>query len=425
MRRWPLKTTALALFLFLLSLKSPLRDALEVSVQAAGSRVRNLLGGESRSGEAPGLRPDVKAFLERERTVSSGGREGAWIVQVIPGEDRFHVVVDRGRGTGIRPGDLALFFTRPDGPACLAGEVDGLSESFARIRTFQDHETWWKARTPSSRMVLVKEEEAAGLRVVLPEDPQSLKEDEGKAACTVEDRQAGRRVPEGIVIGTLRNRSGPDSPDWWVEPVFDPRRVLGVRLVRGSRGRVGEAGKGGGDRTGRWWPVRVIHGRDSNPIRASALVSRVIHTLAIPVDAPVARGDHLEGWVHTVAGADARVRLVGDPGFYSHVLVLRGEGDRMTSPGGGVFRGRHRSGSELHGVLGKTRVPPEPGDRLVVGPHKGAGGIGLLIGEVVACGKGGALVLRRPPPPRRGDTLHVGVFPRPPHSFSARGGSMP
>ena len=118
---WPLGTAMLALFFLFFALKSPVRDALEVSVQAAEGRVRNLLGGVKRSGETPRLQPDVQAFLDRERTVSMGGWTGAWIVQVIPGEDRFHVVVDRGQDTGIRPGDLAVFFTRPGGPASGPG----------------------------------------------------------------------------------------------------------------------------------------------------------------------------------------------------------------------------------------------------------------------------------------------------------------
>jgi len=416
LRRLPLRLVVLALPILFLTLKTPVRDALEVSVQASATRVRNLLGkGALSPGNPPCIRADVKAFLHRELAVSCGGN-GRRIVQLRAEEDRFHLVVEGGSRAGVQLGDLAVFKKIRDGPDILAGVVDGLSDSFARICTLEDHETWLRARTSRSRMVLVKGKEPGELCVEVPENPQSLEEED---VVTEKDVRSCWKVPEGLIIGRLKNRATRMSPDWWVESFFNPRRVLGVRFLRGGKALDGIGPGDCSPAPGKWMPVQVNRVRDSNPVRASAIITREDHSFPFPVDAPVARGAYLEGWVHTAAGRDARVRLVEDPGFYVHVLVLRKGKKGLVSPGGGVFRGDRRTGNGLRGVVGTSRVDIRENDLLVVGPHKGGGGIGLLIGEVVHCGVDGAVVLRRPSTPERGDSLHVGLFPRPPRLFQS------
>jgi len=419
MRRRPLWFALYLVPVIFLVLKTPVRDALEVAVQASLARVR-LAFGRTRPHERPPSPPPIVArFLEHEYALSGRG-VCARIVQLVTAGDRFHVVVDRGERDGVRIGDLAVFRTAPGGPLCLAGEVDAVSPAFARVRTLADSESWWLARAPSGRLILERGHREDGLRIVDPEHPRSLREDvrEGKGVTTEADRRPGRSVPGNLVIGFLRDRSEANNTDWRVEPVFDPRRILGVRLQRGEKMLHGVGpDRGAEDDAGTWWPARVTRVWDANPLRASMLVSRTGGNQAIPVDAPVARGAFLEGWVHTVAGGAARVRLVGDPGFYTHVLVLRPERGRLEAAGGGVFRGARHAGTRLSGWVSKMREPGRPGDWLVVGPHKGTGGIGLLVGEVISWEPGGFVELSRLPRPHRGAPVWFGRFPRPPESF--------
>ena len=332
--------------------------------------------------------------------------------------NREHVIVDRGKNDGVQVGDLAVFRDPRRRTFCLAGEVDGLSERFARIRTLGDAEAWWLARAPSGRFILEPRTGERGFRIVDPEHRRALqdsarkKEIQPRIVVTAADQSRGREVPEGLGIGVLRPGSEAEGESFWVEPFYHPHRELGVRLERGQVVRRFAPRTSSGSAS--WWPARVRQVWDANPLRASLLVSCVGRAYPVPVDAPVARGEFLEGWVHTAAGSDARVRLVEDPGFYTQVLVLRCEEGDWMSPGGGVFRGRRREGSILHGRVERARgLTLQPGDLLVVGPHKGGGGIGLTVGEVVSSEAGGSVTLRRWPRPRRGDGLWIGRFPRP------------
>jgi len=418
MRRRPLWPVLYLVPVAFLVLRTPVRDALEVAVQAAVARVRLAFGKTRAAENPPSPLPAVARFLEREYALA--GRDAcARVAKVVVAGERVHVVVDRGEDHGVRVGDLAVFRAAPGGPLCLAGEVDAVSAVFARVRTPADAASWWLARAPSGRLILERGNREDGLRIVDPENPRSLRDDvrKGTAVRTEPDRRPGRSVPGNLLIGFLRDRSEADHADWRVEPVFDPRRVLGVRLQRGEETLGAPWPAPGGGDAGTWGPARVTRVWDANPLRASMLVSRSDGGHAIPVDAPVARGAFLDGWVHTVAGGAARVRLVGDPGFYTHVLVLRPEADRVVAAGGGVFRGVRLAGTRLHGRVSKARQPGRPGDWLVVGPHKGTGGIGLLVGEVISWEPGGLVELRRLPRPPRGAAVWIGRFPRPPLRF--------
>jgi cell shape-determining protein MreC len=420
MRRRPLWFALYLVPVLFLVLKTPVRDALEVAVQASVARVRLAFGRTRPLGRPPSPPPMVTGFLKHEHALSGRGA-CARIVQLVTAGDRFHVVVDRGEEDGVRIGDLAVFRTLPGGPLCLAGEIDAVSPAFARIRTLADSESWWLARAPSGRLILERGHREDGLRIVDPEHPRSLRDDvrDAQLVRTEAERSQGRTVPADLIIGPLEDRSEAHSTDWRVVPLFDPRRVLGLRLLSGGQTVLAERDRRGDEAgAGAWWPARVTRVLDANPLRSSMLVSRLGKAYAIPEDAPVARGAFLEGWVHTVAGGAARVRLVGDPGFYTHVLVLRPERGRLVAAGGGVFRGVRHAGYRLSGRVSKTREPVRPGDWLVVGPHKGTGGIGLLVGEVISWEAGGFVELRRLPRPHRGAAVWIGRFPRPPESFA-------
>ncbi len=295
----------------------------------------------------------------------------------------------------------------------LVGVVDGVAATHARIQTVLDKDAWWLAQCRTGKMVVKRDRQEFLLRVVVPENVRQLKA--GDLVMTATDRLGDRVVPDGLVIGTL-------APDLnTVVPALEPRSLLDVRILRQGKLlpliRPEPASDGGGA----WHPVRVVQSRDSNRRRDSMVLVREGTTI-LEVDAPVANGIYLEGWIHTAAGPNARVRLIGDPGFYVHVLVLRRRGAGLICLGGGVFRGRRREAQRLDGFLrlGSNSASVLEGDLVVVGPHQGTGGIGYLIGEVVSCGEGGAVVLSRRSGPGRGDRLWVGTFTRPPAGFAVR-----
>jgi hypothetical protein len=234
---------------------------------------------------------------------------------------------------------------------------------------------------------------------------------------TAHDDRPDRPVPRGLVVGWLSAGEAGDPGDWRVRPAIRAPAVLALRLQRGETA-VRFAGRSASAASGSWRAVRVTRARDGGPWRESVLVRETGPRTGIPRDAPVARGAWIEGWVHTVAGASARVRLVGDPGFYAHVLVLGATGGRRVTRAGGVFRGGGRTENGIFGRLAGTRDAVAGGDLVVIGPHKGAGGVGLLVGEVVESSADGEVRLRRPGVPAVGTELWVGRFARPPRKFT-------
>ncbi|MBN2490640.1 MAG: hypothetical protein JXQ29_07315 [Planctomycetes bacterium] len=416
MRRWPLAGLLYAAAVVFLVLRTPVRDALEVAVQAAVAALRHPCAEAARRDAAlPAPPPAVAAFLER--AWNRAGPDGcARVVAVRLAGDRAHVVVDRGRRDGVALGDVAGFREPQGGPICLAGEVDAVAAGFARIRTVVDAEAWWLGCAGSGRMVLTGSRRGGGLEIEDPENRSALRAEieRGAVVTTAIDRDVVREVPAGLPVGRLK-AGGAEGGGSCVEPFFEPRRVLGLRLQRGERiHRFGPRGEGSGD----WRPARVVRSWDASPLRGSVLIV-CEGGGPVPPDAPVASGAYLEGWVHTAAGRVARVRLVEDPGFYCHVLILRpAEPGRLESPGGAVFRGGRRDGTRVHGGCLEARVAPEAGDLLVVGPDRGAGGVGLVLGEVVSSSAGGFVVLERPARPARGAGLQVGRFARPPRDLA-------
>lgn len=422
MRRRPLLLVLyLAPFIFLV-VPSRVRDALEVAVDAALGRARHPFSvAREVGGHPPASRPAITALRQHEIVVMGRDR-GAHVVQLRSGGGRSRLVIDRGADHGVRCGDLAVLPGAGGEGERLLGSVDGVAPAFARIRTLADPESWWLARTAESRFVLqAGEEPERGLVAVRPEHRMALERavEEGHlGVVTAADDASERAVPEGLVVGQFSPRGTGDVGSWRVHPAAAARSVLALRLQRGAQPlRFAVAAAAANTTGGEWFGVRVDRGRDGDPWRESVVVTRSDGAAGIPLDAPVARGVWLEGWVHTAAGASARVRLAADPGFYAHVLVLGVDDGRLVNRGGGVFRGAGRGEDGIRGQLTGSDVVPRAGDLIVVGPHKGAGGVGLLLGEVAAPGEEGRLMLRRPVVPAVGTVLWVGRFARPPERF--------
>ena len=111
MRHRPLRFALFIIPVLFLTIRTPVRDALEVAVQAAAAKLRNPFADARLDGSRPRPPSPVEAFLDAERA-RPGRSSSARIVKIIAAGGRFHVVVDRGREDGVRVGDLALF--RPE-----------------------------------------------------------------------------------------------------------------------------------------------------------------------------------------------------------------------------------------------------------------------------------------------------------------------
>lgn len=412
MRRWPRLIVPVVAVAYFLGLAPSTRRSFELSVQRVAQRARSWVGAPSfEPGARPALDASVAAAIGR-RIDPRFGR--ARVARIDARGDRLRLIVERGRDDGVAPGDVAVV---DDGDASdLIGEVVACGPHFAAVRTLLDADAWWLARAGDSRFIVGADVARGVLRARRPERLTRLRD--GDPVVTAEDLHAARIVPAGLRIGTLAVRAG-DVDRAHVVPRRDPRSVLAVSFLRG--GVPIELGPARPAARARWVPISVAVGRDAGRTRASVVARGA--DAAIVAGLPVARGTDLVGWVRVVGDGDVHVRLLADPGFLAHVLLLRGEGDAARVVGSAVFRGA-RGRDAVEGVLSSAVGEARVGDRLVLGPHEGAGGVGLSLGRVVHSEPAGRITLDRRPHFERGDVVWVGVFPRPPESLG-EGDSAP
>ncbi len=405
MRRWPRLIVPAVAVAYFLGFSPESRRSFELSVQRVAQRARAWIGAPTVDGAPrPALDRSVAAVIGR-RIDPRFGR--ARVARIDARGERLRLVVERGRQDGVAVGDVAVV---EDGDESqLIGDVVACDAHFAAVRTLLDVDAWWLARAGESRFIAGADVARGVLRARRPERLTRLRD--GAPVVTAEDLDADRIVPAGLRIGTLVVGAG-DVDRAHVVLDRDPRSVLAVSFLRA--GQAVELGPARRAARARWVPIAVAVGRDASRTRASIVAGGADPSFVAGL--PVARGADLEGWVRVVGDGEVHIRQLADPGFLAHVLVLR---DREPGPavvGSAVFRGaggRDAVEGVLSAVVGALRV----GDRLVLGPHEGAGGVGLSVGRVVHSAPGGRITLDRQARLSRGDVVWVGVFPRPPESF--------